>query len=93
MAYWTRRTAAERITAEFFQVAERTLLEWNDVPVVILNGRAHGKAEDWRQAAKRRMQDQLARQGADLPPLVAARRATAIRMARRRAVNDLPPAA
>jgi hypothetical protein len=87
--YWTRRRAAAELTAEFYEIAERTLLGWDDVPIVILNGRAHGKIEDWRRAAKQRLREQLARQGADdLTPLVAARRATAARMARR---SDIPP--
>jgi hypothetical protein len=51
MPYWPRKTAAVKLTDEFFQVAERTLLEWDDVPIVILNGKAHAKADDWRRAA------------------------------------------
>jgi hypothetical protein len=82
------------ITDEYFPVEPRTLLEWGDVPIVILNGKACAKEEDWRRAAEKRLQAMLARQGADdQAPLKAAARATAARMARRRGRADLPPAA
>jgi hypothetical protein len=94
MPYWTRSRAADVISNEYFEVAERTLLSWDDVPTVILNGRAHGKEEDWRRAAERRLQSQLSNQGAS-PPLQSAARATAGRMARRAArrgnEKEVPP--
>ena len=84
MAYWTRRRASQEITEQVFEIAERTLFDWREVAIVYLNGRAHAKAEDWMNAARKRRREQLARQGVeDVPKLQAAQRATAVRMARR----------
>ena len=83
MPYWTRRHAASQITEEFFEVAPRTLLTWCEVPIVYLNGKAHGKEEDWRRAAAKRLHEQLQRQGAaDLAVLKSAARAGAARCRR-----------
>jgi hypothetical protein len=92
--YWTRPLAAERITEEYFPVKPRSLLDWGDVPIVYLNGKACAPPKHWRAAAAKRLAEQLTRQGAELPPLQAAARATTARMERRRAASsDLPPAA
>jgi hypothetical protein len=76
--YMPRRGAAALLTDEYFQVSERTLLEWREVPLVYLNGRAHARESDWRRAAAQRLRDQLSRQGADdVPALRAAARVQA----------------
>lgn len=83
--YVSRKAAKRLITDDYFDVAERTLLEWRDVPLVYLNGKAHAKEADWRRAAERRLREQLARQGAaEVAVLRSAARAQAARIARRR---------
>jgi hypothetical protein len=91
--YRDRVRAAQLITDEYFPVAPRTLLEWDDIEIVILNGKACAPETAWRRAAEKRLQAMLAHQGADdQAPLKAAARATAARMARRRGRAGLPPA-
>jgi hypothetical protein len=92
MAYWSRKRAAATISAEYFEVAERTLLKWTDVRLCYLNGRAHGLEADWRKAAAARLAAMLANQGAeDIAVLRLAKQgnaATAAIRARKRAAAE-----
>jgi hypothetical protein len=62
--YWTRGRAAKVITNRYFQISERQLIRWK-VPLVYLNGRAHGLDSDWINAAEARLADMLKHQGAE----------------------------
>jgi hypothetical protein len=61
-----RRAAAGLITNVSHPVSERTLAEWREVPIVMVSGRGCARRSEWLAAAKRRLQEQLARQGADV---------------------------
>jgi hypothetical protein len=91
--YWTRKRAAAAISAEYFEVAERTLINWTEVKLVYLNGKAHAPEADWRAAASRRLAEMLANQGQDLAVLQSAKRANAataeIRERKRQAAEKL----
>jgi hypothetical protein len=61
-----RSAASVLITDESHPVTERSLKEWREVPIVMVSGRGCARRSEWLAAAKRRLEDQLARQGADI---------------------------
>ncbi|MCK8788067.1 hypothetical protein M0638_27300 [Roseomonas sp. NAR14] len=63
-AYWSRARAAEEITMRIMPIAQRTLMTWTEVPIVILNRKACALASQWLAAAVARRDAQLAVQGA-----------------------------
>jgi hypothetical protein len=77
----SRSAAAALITDVSHPVKERTLAEWPEVPIVMVSGRGCARRSEWLAAAKRRLEDQLAKQGVDVGRRKAA---TAARAAYRR---------
>jgi hypothetical protein len=70
MAYWSRERAAAVISDEYFKISPRQLMRWSSVPIVYLNGRAHGLDADWRTAAEAKLQAMLQQQGDQRAPLL-----------------------